>query len=422
MAFGRTVSAHPSKSTAALLMFVCACATSRASADVTYQLIADQSTPAPTGFETGKPLSDFGEAVIDNGNIAFAAGVGSGLGVYTSNNGQLQTLVDPSTSFPGPHQNLNGIDGLNISGSNYAFFDGTASSTGSYFSIINGAFTQVTGPIADIDNPVVVSDRVWFTVVNGGTGNSAGADGLYYETSGAAATQVIPFTSSLNRQLSDSAPIAVNNGNVLIGTLGPLYKYSSSTGQLTDLVDNTMPAPGGVGNFSSITKGPYSLSYDGSEIGFEANDSQSNPGYYLDKNGIITALAINGAPAPGGGTFAIPTAAFIAAISVDSGHVAFETSDATPSSTDGLSDSAIYTDAAGDGLQRLIGVGDMLDGQQVSGVSMTNQALSGSQLVFFAQFTDGDQGIFLANLPEPACLSVLALGGLLTLPRRRKSK
>jgi hypothetical protein len=410
------LSAHAPNWKKALLLPACACATSRASADVTFQLIADQNTLSPTGFATGQPFASFGIADIDHGNIAFVAGVGKGQGVYTSNDGQLQTLADQSTVFPGPSQNLNGIFGLNISGTNYAFFDGNNGSPGgSYFSIINGAFTQVTGPVIDIDRPVVDEDRVWFTVVSGPQGDN----GLYYEISGSTATHVFQASASTipERVLYDGSPLAIKNGNVVIATLGPLYEYCRSTGQVTDLADTSTPVPGGTGNFSKITLGgQYNLSFDGSEIGFLAEDSQSNPGYYLHRNGTLCAIAINGAPAPGGGILDVPASGFLAAISVDSGHVAFESSDAD------FDDSAIYTDATGDGLERLIGTGDTLDGQQVSGVLMTNEALSGSQLVFTAQFTDGDQGIFLANLPEPACLSLLSLGGLLILSRRRKSK
>jgi len=46
------------------------------------------------------------------------------------------------------------------------------------------------------------------------------------------------------------------------------------------------------------------------------------------------------------------------------------------------------------------------------------------QLVFSASFTDGTSGIFVSNLvavPEPASLTLLALGGLSLLHRRRRA-
>jgi hypothetical protein len=47
-------------------------------------------------------------------------------------------------------------------------------------------------------------------------------------------------------------------------------------------------------------------------------------------------------------------------------------------------------------------------------LNFTNEALDGNQFAFRANFSDGSSGIYLATIPEPATLPLLAvLGGVM---------
>ena len=75
--------------------------------------------------------------------------------------------------------------------------------------------------------------------------------------------------------------------------------------------------------------------------------------------------------------------------------------------------------ASGGTVSEVVGVGDTLDGKTVSALSFSgDRPLSGSDLVFTAEFTDGSKGLFLTQVPEPAALGCVAAVVFL-LARRR---
>src|SRR5207247_4091720 len=90
-------------------------------------------------------------------------------------------------------------------------------------------------------------------------------------------------------------------------------------------------------------------------------------------------------------------------VSIDAGHIAL-----LPFLSNGRSSIALFTDIRGP-LERIIGGGDTLDGKTIYNLFMGPDALSGSSIAFWATFTDGSQGIYLASVPEPASLTACAL-------------
>jgi hypothetical protein len=71
---------------------------------------------------------------------------------------------------------------------------------------------------------------------------------------------------------------------------------------------------------------------------------------------------------------------------------------------------------------KIVAVGDALDGKTVSALRMDKQGLDDKRLAFAADFTDGSSGVFVASIPEPATAFLLMFGLLgLSATRRRRA-
>jgi hypothetical protein len=125
-------------------------------------------------------------------------------------------------------------------------------------------------------------------------------------------------------------------------------------------------------------------------------------GIYAERDGLFQVVAISGQPAPGGGVFSFSTDVDV---SIDDGHLAFSSG----WNQIGLP-FTIYSDVGGS-LQRIIGRDDVLFGETVVEVQLGPQGLSGNQIAFYATFTNGNSGIYVATVPEPE-LALLATFGL----------
>ena len=81
---------------------------------------------------------------------------------------------------------------------------------------------------------------------------------------------------------------------------------------------------------------------------------------------------------------------------------------------DAANQGALYR-AQGGALTRIIGAGDLLDSKVVSGVGVRRGASNGNAFAFYATFTDGSQGIFLATEAVPADVFLHKSGASLVL-------
>ena len=173
-----------------------------------------------------------------------------------------------------------------------------------------------------------------------------------------------------------------------------------------------MNVPGQAGHFGSFDN--YPIANDGQHLAFIGSDSVFNPTIYYSNNGVLQSMVATGASAPGGGSFLVNQIG--TGVSVDGSNLALSTS-----ITNG---SAVFTEFSGGPLQRLIGTGDTLLGRQVKSVQIGEEALSGFQVVFWSQFTDGSSGIFVATVPEPTTITMFLMGvaGISTLQWRKTIK
>jgi hypothetical protein len=69
-------------------------------------------------------------------------------------------------------------------------------------------------------------------------------------------------------------------------------------------------------------------------------------------------------------------------------------------------------------LLKVIELGDILEGREVAELYMSTEGLDGAQMAFTAIFTDGFSAIYVATLPEPGTLGLLARGALASARRR----
>ena len=191
------------------------------------------------------------------------------------------------------------------------------------------------------------------------------------------------------------------------------------------------PAPGG-GTYGNL--GGYVLNGSG-QVAFN-----SDLGIFVGAPGSVRAVAITGTAAPAGGNFAGPVGYYAAPALNANGQVAFLTDLTGGSSTEGL-----FAGSPG-ALEAVLLVGDVInvasgggvDDRTVSSIGFPGYIMSGGQdgiamsfndaglLVYEVGFTDGSSGIFTSQItpvPEPTFLLPLAgFGGLLAVRVRRVAR
>ncbi len=163
-----------------------------------------------------------------------------------------------------------------------------------------------------------------------------------------------------------------------------------SNGTLRTVVTGSTPIPDGTGNFVVFD----SVQISNGDVAFRGRDgltsSRTQEGIYADIGGILHTVADLNSPVPDGlGTFIdfSPTT-----ISFDQGNVVFQARGVN-------GQQGIYTNFGGQ-LNKIVDNNDQLDGKNISAVLVSEQALSGHQVIFVALFDDGSEGLFMANIGE----------------------
>lgn len=361
-------------------------------------VVVDTNTPIPNGsgnFGFGSFGESFGQTFsLDGDSIAFF-GLDSNSeqqGIYTSTGGMLNVVVDTTTPIPGSSGNFGFFSGPSLDGDRIAFFgsDSNFEQQGIYTSV--GGVLNV---VADTNTPIP---------------NGSGNFNAF-------------FGSSL-----DSDQVAFSGLRFDLETFELLEAgiYTSSEGVLNVVADTNTPIPSGSGNFDFLSD----PSLDDGAVAFSG--SRSDPetfetleaGIYASVGGELNVVADFNTSVPDSNA---EFCQFDPFFSFNQGSVVFGGSGCDPV-TGELLVGGIYTNLGGS-LVKVVDFDDFLDGKEIaSGLFVGDEALSGNSIPFWVRFTDGSDGIYLADLspaesvPEPtSVVGLLTVGALRIVLRRKQS-
>ena len=402
----------------------CLLASSQAQAiDISFTKVVDTNTSVPNGTDTSKFTYFFYYAPsLDNGSVAFlangilstepyqVAGPQGVLGIYTNLGGSLNVLADTRTRVPGSTRNFFSFGSPSLKNGSVAFAGSLTQG-----SPTQGIYTSIGGSlntVADLNTPVPGSTENFGyltapSIDNGivflRSGFNFPIEGVYTNVDGslsAIADMNTPIPGGTGNFTRFSNPYLSNGSVTFLGfrdsdEVSLAGIYTNLGGSLNAIADTNTAIPGGTGNFTNFT----SLSSDNGSVAFigERREIVSKPpsqqGIYTNLGGSLKAIADLNTPIPNGtGNFTS-----FRSVSLNKGNIAFL---GTDSSSQG-----IYTTLGGS-LTKVIATGDSLDGKTVSssvpqfdqGLLLGPQSLNGNQIAFSVGFTDGSQGIYLANV------------------------
>jgi hypothetical protein len=387
--------------------------------------IADYGTPIPGGTGTFTTLT---QPQVHQGNVVFGgAGTGaSGIYRFDPGTGARSVAVDTSAGLPGGGSPLlntfsaygNDVSLMGFSGASSGF--GLYTTRGGTLHKVPGtdAFTVLTIAPTSTDAQRILFHKEFSRTIGQPTIEPGFAVVNVAEavSNGIGQTPVYKFIArDGGYAYSDHFRYTGTRGNYRIGsTDGELWWFAD--GSFNNALWPSHKLPGEPETSHTWSGGPPIFSYDGDTLAFFAQasstpdlaNSVTQRGFYTkDAAGQVRTVANDDTPVPGGtGTFTT-----FANVTIDNGNVVFI---GGPSSTS----LGIFA-ASGGTVTEVIGVGDALDGKSVSALSFSgDRPLSGNDLVFTAEFTDGSKGLFLTQVPEPAALSCVAAIAIL-LARRR---
>jgi hypothetical protein len=306
----------------------------------------------PTVLHSSASVVQASLAPLSGTIIAFGASNGFE-GIYRFTNGAITEVADNNTPIPGGTGNFTGMVRPLIYGSSVAF-----RATGSSFQ--QGIYSTRTGTlerVVDLNTPSPLG------------GNFAGFG--------------TPAISGIN--------VGIRGGSS--GGDGLFLDTGSG---LTMIADANTLVPGSSSTFTDFNS-PFSLS--GSNVAFTAGP----PGIYACIGTLVT-VANYSTPIPGAtGSFT----SFYTLTSIDDETIAF-----VGSGAGGLTGLYIFND---DELTKIIDSTELLDGKLIESMVISQQALSGDNLLFQARFSDGSAGLYVTTVPEPHIASL----ALLLVMRRR---
>lgn len=409
-----------------------------AMADVrVYTKIADLGTPVPGG--TGN-FTSFPSAQVSQGNIVFGGlGGASQRGLYRFNPiaSSLSTIVNEATVLPtGPSAltyNLSPTLSFAVFGPDVSFVAnaGIPSSEIVTTQGAGGGLRSMVDGLAAPINPISMDAQHVMHAAAVPPGPGTGFAVRNFDGSTASTFGGGPFTS-INRFIARAGGAAFHSNRVLTGTRGGYSLYTpsfhfdfSDGGGIPAMQPSSFLLPGQatgtVFSAPGISGAPLFSVDDARNVAFRATavDGSFNPvftGIYARPFGstgsTLQVVADTNTIVPtfdGTSKFAV-----FDSVAIDGLTVAFI-------GGPGANARGIYAASGGGALSEIISPGDVLDGKTIQTLKFSDdRALSGDQLVFTANFTDGSTGLFLAQVPEPGALFGLVAGAWTLGSRRRR--
>ncbi len=362
----------------------------------TFTKVADTATGIPGGSGN---FTGFGEPSLVGDDLAFGgSGNSSQGGIYTRIGGTLDVLVDKTTTFPGTSDFV--FAGRpSFDGTNVAFFANGCTATGSscpsagILSNIGGALGVVAkngDPIPgggtldfNFDTPSTDSGNVAFWTARFVIGG--GNQEWILKSVGGTLSVVASFTTQVPGTLDPFEDLerrpAMSGTNVA-------FQGRSPFGGVSGIFSDTGGTLGPIATNVTTSANTFEdrLSMEGSTVALVTQNPLGQRGVFTGSGGALTTIAIESTGIPGGSgnftEFSTP--------SLDSGKVAFIGEGAT-------NQKGIYTNLTGT-LEKVIAKGDPLDLKTVDDVRFGVEGLSGDQVAFRVNFTDGSSGIYVATL------------------------
>jgi hypothetical protein len=405
---------------------------------VTFTKVADTFTPIPGA--SGTFALGFFTPALDNGRVAFYGEGEEVEGIYTDVTGVLARVADKTTPLPGnfgelvfelePAIEAGNIvflaDGDEVSGV-YLFHGGTLS----VIADTNTAAPDTSGNFESfgfLDKPAMHDGQVVFV----GDGPDLHS-GVYRYSGGTLSTVADSNTPVPNRMQNfeyfEFNNVATHGGKVaFVGNwLSDPGVYLSDGGSLGVVADSSTAVPGDPDDqfvdFGSVFGG---VDMDESTIAFLAASNFVSGVYRYDlATGQIASVVDDATPVPGQPEEVFGS--YFRSVSVSGGDVAFSYGDTLCSIFGGCHVTpfyGVYVNLEGT-LEKVIAVGDVLDGRVVQWADMGSQGFRGRQIAFWVGFDDGTEGIYVATIvPEPpvAVLGLIGLPVCLTVRRASRPK
>jgi len=381
-------------------------------AQITFTKIVDTNTLIPSG--TGG-FTQLDIPSIDGNHVAFlGVGANDQRGIYADNGG-LHMEVNTTTAIPGETENFTTFGRPVFDNGDLGFLGfGPSGHEGVYLKSGQLAATADTstdvpggsGKFADFGTSVTGISLSGSQVAFRGLGLN-GERGIYSHSD---SLNIVADTNSLlpdqQSTFASFGSVATSGGDTaFVGTdsngVNGIYL---ETGSLSTIVDESTVAPGGKGNFDAFGN----FVFQGNHIAFSAVDGLGNNGVYSIIDGNLRTVIDEDVLLPGTTNFF----GGIGGISLDGDIIAFMAVDSM--GVDGL-----FAEV-GSSLINIAKEGDLLDGELLSTVSFGLDGIDGSRLAFLAGFESGEQAIYVVTIPEPTTVSLLALGGLAFLRRKRR--